>query len=123
MIEATSSGVFRAGAFIVILLFTTTAYADQNNTWVNSIAPMRKHDSLRDGGGFTFTGPPEFYSNGAMTCHRAKAVMTFRLGYSNLVVHNCRGRLYRIEGRKGGRRDLVTLDAFTTNPVAVRRLR
>jgi hypothetical protein len=49
--------------------------------------------------------------------------MRFRLGYSDLVVYSCHGRLYRIEGRRENWRDLVTLDAFTTNPVGVRRLR
>jgi hypothetical protein len=76
-----------------------------------------------DGGGFSFTGPPEFYTDGRMTCHRAKAVMRFRLGYTDLVVHNCQGRRYQIEGRRAGQRWLVTLDAFTTNPVSTRRLR
>lgn len=75
------------------------------------------------GGGFSFTGPPEFYTDGRMTCHRAKAVMRFRLGYTDLVVHNCEGRRYQIEGRRAGQRWLVTLDAFTTNPVSTRRLR
>jgi hypothetical protein len=125
----TSSGGFRPwahrGAAALFFLFGTACYeatADQNDLYVNSLTPTKKHDR-HDGSGFTFTGPPEFYSNGAMTCHRAKAVMRFRLGYTDLVVHNCHGRLYRIEGRRGNRRDLVTLDAFTTNPVGVRRLR
>ena len=122
MRKFTSSGVFRAVPFVLFFLFGTTAWADQNDMYTNSVTPTKRHDSL-GGGGFTFTGPPEFYANGAMTCHRAKAVMRFRLGYSDLVVHSCHGRLYRIEGAKGGRRDLVTLDAFTTNPVGVRRLR
>jgi len=125
----TSSGGFwpwaRRGAAALFFLVTTGTYpvsAGSNDMYSNSIGPVRKHDR-HDGGGFTFTGPPEFYSNGAMTCHRAKAVMRFRLGYTDLVVHSCHGRLYRIEGRRGNRRDLVTLDAFTTNPVGVRRLR
>lgn len=75
------------------------------------------------GGGFSFTGPPEFYTDGRMTCHRAKSVMHFRLGYSDLVVHDCSGRRYRIEGYRDGHRWLVTLDAFTTNPVSTRRIR
>lgn len=51
MIAATSSGVFRPGAFVPVLPFATSAYADQNNMYVNSLTLMRKHDSLRDGGG------------------------------------------------------------------------
>lgn len=76
-----------------------------------------------DNGGFSFTGPAEFYADGRMTCYRAKAVMRYRLGYSDLVVHNCEGRLYRIEGWRNGARWLVTLDAFSTDPVNTRRLR
>jgi hypothetical protein len=129
MSAVTSSGGFgpwaRIGAAALFFLVTTGTYqasADSNDMYTNSIGPVRKHDR-HDGSGFTFTGPPEFYADGRMTCHRAKAVMRFRLGYSDLVVHSCAGRRYRIEGRRGAVRELVTLDAFTTNPVGVRRLR
>lgn len=80
------------------------------------------HGNSRRGGGFGFTGPAEFYSDGRMTCYRAKAVMRFRLGYSRLAVHDCNGRHYTIAGFRDGRWDLVTLDAFSTQVVRRRRL-
>jgi hypothetical protein len=84
--------------------------------------PGSNGNSRRGGGGFGFTGPAEFYTDGRMTCYRAKAVMRFRLGYSRLEVHDCNGRQYTIAGFRDGRWDLVTLDAFSTQVVRRRRL-
>ena len=83
--------------------------------------PGSRNDGHR-GGGFGFTGPVEFYSDGRMTCYRAKAVMRFRLGYSRLAVRDCDGRRYTIAGFRNGQWDLVTLDAVTTQVIRRQRL-
>jgi hypothetical protein len=90
---------------------------------IDPVPDSGNNSRRRGGGGFGFTGPVEFYSDGRMTCYRAKAVMRFRLGYSRLAVHDCNGRQYQIAGFRNGQWDLVTLDALTTQVVRRQPLR